>query len=133
MTGKDTLENIQTLVGINEQDIIEELHHEVRLQILLGAPKGSPMYAYALMEGLDESCPPWTPRKASAEEEKEVEEIRKIQKLVKEYAGGGRARDLSHNETTDILKKSFGDRWAEMVPRYQVAVNTMDQGVAVPE
>ena len=129
-TGKDTPRNITILIGPHDKnkDLIQKLQHESRMEILLGAPPGSPAYALAHSLKMDENCPPWTPREASAEETGELQEIKELQDRIRAHMGSRSMKDLKTSDMQAVLT-SFGASWTEMMPRYQSAINAMDQGV----
>ncbi|KAH9223912.1 hypothetical protein DL95DRAFT_517231 [Leptodontidium sp. 2 PMI_412] len=55
--GKDTPENIAKFVGHNDKDKIKKTHQDVRMEILLRVPPGSPNWAKAKSLKPDENCP----------------------------------------------------------------------------
>ena len=75
---------------------------------------------------LDNGAPAWSPRPASESEQRRVAEVREMQALVRESVGEGRSP--SQADMMGILT-SFGADWSARLPTYQLAVNTMDQGV----
>jgi hypothetical protein len=129
VTGKDTPENIMKLVGPNDKDAVEQIHKDTRIEVLLRPPQGSPMYAVAAFGKLDENCPPWTPRGASAAEDEEVTKIKDMQELIRRHMGSRSMSSINSRDMRDILVNNFGGGWSDALPRYQHAVNAMDQGV----
>jgi hypothetical protein len=80
---------------------------------------------------LDENCPPWTPREASAVEEAEIKRIRDMQGLIRRHMGSRSMSSINARDMQAILTKNLGSSWVEAVPYYQNAVNAMDQGVRI--
>jgi hypothetical protein len=129
ITGKDTPENITILLGPNDKDSISRIHKDIRLEVLLRPPKGSPMYALTAMQKLDENCPAWSPRQASATEEEDVRKIKDMQERILRYMGSRSMDSITSQDMSKILVQSFGRGWDDALPIYQNAINAMDQGV----
>ncbi|CZR53953.1 uncharacterized protein PAC_03836 [Phialocephala subalpina] len=128
-TGKDTPENIRILLGENDRELVDRIHRDVRMEVLLQPTRGSSAYAMNARMKYDENCPPWTPREASADEVTEIGQIRDMQEKIRNHMGRRNPSSISTKDMTDILIANFGDRWSEVVQTYQSAVNAMDQGV----
>ncbi|TAQ86742.1 hypothetical protein B7494_g4946 [Chlorociboria aeruginascens] len=130
VTGKDTPENIATLLGSNEKKLVQQIHQDARIEVLLRPPPGSPMYAMSKSCQLDQNFPPsqWTPREASPEEEKELKKIREMQETIRRHMGSRGVKDITSQDMTDILGKNSGANLDEALQRYMNAVNTMDRG-----
>lgn len=77
---------------------------------------------------LDNGGPSWAPRPASEQELARVAEVREMQARIRQRVGSGRSP--TGGDMQAILT-SFGGHWTEKLPLYQLAVNTMDQGVQV--
>ncbi|KAK6065110.1 hypothetical protein SCUP515_11417 [Seiridium cupressi] len=131
VTGKDTPENFALLFGHGNKGVVESTAKECRLEVLLRPPPGSPMYAMTTSLKLDENCPSWTPRPASPEEAKEVEEIRSMQDIIRKHMGPRGLKNIGTGDMQQILVKNFSDRWSEVIGVYQNAVNSLDQGVRI--
>jgi hypothetical protein len=99
-------------------------YDEVRAEVLLNPPRGSP--AYALAADLDDGAPAWSPRPPSESEQRKVDEVRKMQSAVRERVGDGKSPTTADMQA---ILTSFGANWMEHMPLYQLAVNTMNQGV----
>lgn len=132
ITGKDTPENFAKLLGLNEKDVVAEAQRDVRMEVLLQPPRGSPSYAMARQLKLDENCPPWTPREASATEKERLNKVRAMQELIRRHMGTRSVSTINTNDMRDILVKNFGAGWTEALSVYQNAINAMDQGVPAP-
>jgi hypothetical protein len=131
VTGKDSPENIATLVGQNGMASVKATHEETRIEILLQPPRGSPMYAMAAMNKLDNNCPPWTPRPASAKEKQAIAKIQDMQGIITRHMGTRGVANISTRDMTEILIKNFGAGWSGAMPIYQNALNAMNQNVYV--
>ncbi|KAI6082766.1 hypothetical protein F4821DRAFT_206245 [Hypoxylon rubiginosum] len=129
VTGKDTPENLSLFFG--QHNSVQEVHKNVRLEVLLRPPPGSPMYVLSTSTGADENCPSWTPREPSAAESVEIEEIRAMQEVIRSHMGARGVENISTNDMRDILVENFGNQWSAKLQTYQNAVNSMDQGVQV--
>lgn len=70
-----------------------------------------------------------SPRPASVEEMARIRTVREVQRAIRTRLGA--RREPTTQDMTAILT-TFGENWPAMVPDYQLAVNTMDQGVLVP-
>ncbi|XXH00076.1 hypothetical protein Hte_006418 [Hypoxylon texense] len=121
LTGKDTPENLSLFFGRDE--VIKRDHKTTRLGVLLRLD-------YMVVRAkVDENCPPWTPCEPSAEEIKEVEEIRAMQDLIRSLG----ARDvmaISPHGIRDILMKNLGDEWSTKDKYFRLAIRLMDQRYA---
>ena len=131
ITGKDTPENITKFVGRNDQDQIEKTHQDVRMEILLRPPPGSPNWAMAKNLKVDENRPAWTPRPASTEEEAELKKIRDMQEVIRCHMGSRSMNSITSKDMQDVLTQNFGNSWVDALATYQSAINAMDQGVRV--
>ncbi|KAF2640372.1 hypothetical protein P280DRAFT_480825 [Massarina eburnea CBS 473.64] len=128
MTGKDTAKNLELFFGPNWRSSMRLNHEEVRIEVLLNPPPGSPAYVLAASMHMDDDAPAWSPRPVSDSEKRTIDEVRAMQSLVRERVGAGQSP--SNAVMKDILT-SFGANWVDKLPLYQLAVNTMDQGVQV--
>ncbi|KAF2452151.1 hypothetical protein P171DRAFT_516023 [Karstenula rhodostoma CBS 690.94] len=126
ITGKDTAANMQLLFGPQWRDNLSKTYDEVRAQVLLEPPPGSP--AYVMAADLDNGAPAWSPRPPSESEQRKVDEVRKMQSAIRERVGAGKSP--SKDDMQAILM-SFGSNWVEYLALYTLASNTMDQGVQV--
>ena len=127
--GKDTADNIKLLFGPNEPDFVNRIHKNLRVEVLLDPPRGSPVYFTNLSEDKDIKSFTWKPRKPSAAELDHIGKVKAVQTSIKRYMGG---RDMSTHTNSDmmpVLLQHFGSSWNEGLPYYQDAINTMDQGV----
>jgi hypothetical protein len=115
---------MQLLFGSQWRDSLLKTYDEVRAEVLLNPPRGSP--AYALAADLDDGAPGWSPRPPSDSEQRKIDEVRKMQSAVRERVGDGKSPTAAD---TKAILASFGANWADHLPLYQLAVNTMDQGV----
>lgn len=82
---------------------------------------------------LDADCPAWMPREASAEEASEINEIKRMQDIIRDHmtSQGRGMNNISTKDMQEILTKNFGNRWFEALGNYQQALNSMDQGVPI--
>lgn len=78
---------------------------------------------------VDENCPPWTPRPASAEEEVELQKIREMQETILSHMGSRSMSSITSKDMQHVLIKNFGAGWCDALATYQTAINAMDQGV----
>ncbi|CZT49523.1 uncharacterized protein RSE6_10384 [Rhynchosporium secalis] len=131
VTGKDTPENFRKLLGWNDKDAIKSTHQSSRNEILLKPPHGSPNWAMAKSLKLDDNCPPWTPLPASMEEEKQVQDIRDMQELIRHQMGSRSMSTITSQDMQDVLVQNFASAWSAKLQTYQDAVNAMDQGVRI--
>lgn len=69
-----------------------------------------------------------SPRPTSAEETARILTIREIQRAIRTRLGT--RREPNNQDMTAVLM-TFGENWPAMLPDYQLAVNTMDQGVHI--
>ncbi|KUJ11649.1 uncharacterized protein LY89DRAFT_722756 [Mollisia scopiformis] len=125
ITGKDTTQNLRLLLGPNWQSA-SSTWSEARIEILLDAPIGSPSYAFHKRN--DEGGLVSSPRSASVDETARIQTVREIQQAIRTRLGTRR------QPTTQDMKAvllTFGNNWGAMLPDYNLAVNTMDQGVPV--
>lgn len=130
ITGKDTPENIAIFFGRGKPNITEEVHNSCRLGVLLRPPLGSSMYVFNRVHGLDRGCPePWTPREPSADEARQLHEIRDMQETIRNHVGHRGTHDIRDSDMQEILVRKFGDRWPDGVQIYWTALNALDQGV----
>lgn len=127
-TGKDSPENFRKLLGWNGKDEIKATHQRVRREVLLRPPRGSPSWKLAQGLQLDENCPEWTPRPASAAEEKEIQEIRDMQELIKRHMGSRSISTIDVKDMQEVLVKNFASELSVKMQTYHEAVNAMDQG-----
>lgn len=107
---------------------MQDLYAEIRMEVLLNPPHGSPSYAVSAL--LDNGGPSWSPRPASDEEQTRIGEIRAIQDAIRQRQRAGSSRFPDPTEMMAIFY-SFDMRWTEKLPTYKLAVITMDQGVQV--
>lgn len=125
LAGKDTPKNIELIYGPSWA-AEQSLWDETRIEVLLKPPPGSP--SYAMSSSVDIGAPAQTPRPASAEETIQIQEVRDMQAAISRHMHG--RKDPSSKDMQAILT-SFGPDWPTMLPIYQLAVNTMDQGVNI--
>jgi hypothetical protein len=78
---------------------------------------------------LDENCPLWTPREASAGEEAELRNIRDMQGHIRRHMGSRSMSSITTQDMQTVLTANFAATWSQELPYYQYAVNSMDQGV----
>ncbi|KAK7186162.1 hypothetical protein DPSP01_000769 [Paraphaeosphaeria sporulosa] len=126
ITGKDTATNMQLLFGPQWRDSLLKSYDEVRAQVLLNPPRGSP--AYVMAANLDNGAPAWSPRPPSESEQRKVDEVRRMQSAIRARVSAGKSPS---NADMQAILLSFGANWMDHLPLYQLAVNTMDQGVQV--
>lgn len=133
--GRDTPENLALFFGGQGQpsteDFFSKAYKDIRLEILLRPPPGSPSYVYAEGLGLDDGYPPstWTPREPSPAEAREIREVRDMQETVRRHMGARGVSDVSNADMRDIVAQNFGDRWVDGMQVCTCALNTMDRGV----
>lgn len=134
--GKDTPENLTLFFGSSSKakDEVKQRQKETRIDIFIVAPPGSPRYWVDSWLKLEDNCPSstWTPREASAEEEKQVAEVRDMQEKIRQHMGSrGMDNTVTRKDMADILVANFGSRWEEMIGVCKDALGAMDQGVHV--
>lgn len=117
---------MQLLFGPQWQDSLSKTYDEVRAEVLLNAPRGSP--AFVMAANLDKGAPAWSPRPPSESEQRKVDEVRRMQSKIRERVGAGKSPS---NADMQAILMSFGANWVEYLPLYTLAANTMDQGVQV--
>lgn len=116
--------NMQLLFGPQWRDDLLKTYDEVRAQVLMNPPPGSP--AYLMAAHLDKDGPGWSPRPPSESEERNIAEVRRMQAAIRERVGSGTSPT---NTDMQAILLSFGPDWTQYLPLYQLAANTMDQGV----
>ncbi|KAF2398897.1 hypothetical protein EJ06DRAFT_544006 [Trichodelitschia bisporula] len=123
-TGQDTPANMKLLFG---QDVkkIKTDHEDARIQVLLDPPVGSPAHVFNL-QWHDPSLTR-APRPATEAEENMIKEVRQIQAMIRNRVGVGKSP--STNDMKAIIVEAFGANWVDKLPVYQLATNTIDQGV----
>ncbi|KAK7750872.1 hypothetical protein SLS62_007135 [Diatrype stigma] len=130
VTGKDTAENLALFFGSGWRESTRDLHADLRLEVLLAPPPGSPMHKYAEGLRLDAGCPrPWTPRAADADEARHVAKIRAMQDAIRRHVGARGVENLTGQDMQDVLVQQCGSNWVTEYKTYQHAANSMYQGV----
>ncbi|KAK4950734.1 hypothetical protein LTR10_010727 [Elasticomyces elasticus] len=81
LTGQDTSENFKLFFGTASQQLAKQ-HRQCRLQVLLEPVPGS--QAHALLSPLDEDCPIRSPRPISEAEQREIDEVRMYQQILRQ-------------------------------------------------
>ncbi|KAK1655031.1 hypothetical protein BDP81DRAFT_308743 [Colletotrichum phormii] len=125
ITGKDTPENMQVLFGPTFLSQKNE-HERIRLEILLDAPRGSPVHKMAEFDDAGVDRLTRAVRPPSQTEQETMKEVREIQKKVQRKIGVGNSPDSG--VMREILM-TMGPNWPEKMHLYTLAINTMDQGV----
>lgn len=69
-----------------------------------------------------------SPRPANEKEAAKIRTIREIQQAIRTRLGTRREPTI-HDMTAVLM--TFGENWHTLLPDYQLAINTMDQGVVV--
>ncbi|ETS83495.1 hypothetical protein PFICI_05371 [Pestalotiopsis fici W106-1] len=128
LTRKDTPGNLPLFFGDRDRPDIRSAIKEFRIEALLRPPPGSPTYAHAKPGRLEEGLPAWTPQPASLDEAKEVQEIRKMQQIIVDHSGPRGTKDITSDDMMSILTIHYPERWAEMLPLYNLTLNALDQG-----
>ena len=127
ITGKDDPESMRLLFGPPWTADIADTLKEARMSVLLDPPRGSPDYGF--LARLDDRTLARNCRPATSEEQAQINQVREMQAKIRERVGAGRSPG------SDVMKAiltEYGAGWDEMLPIYQLAVNTMDQGVTPP-
>jgi hypothetical protein len=75
------------------------------------------------MTKLDEGSPKPSPRPATAEETQKIQTVRDLQAAVARRKG---SRKQANSQDMQAVLTGFGPNWPDMIPFYQLAVNTMD-------
>lgn len=99
-------------------------YDEVRAEVLMEPARGSPAYVTAAQ--LDSGSPGWSPRPASESEQRKIDEVREMQSAIRRRVGAGKSPTTADMQA---ILTGFGANWVQYLPLYQLAVNTMDQGV----
>ena len=98
------------------------------MEVLLNPPRGSPSYAF--YSPMDAGTPPGhAPRLASAEEQARIGEVRQMQAKIHQRLG---SRLEPNKDDMMAILMEYGAGWDENLSTYQMAINTMDQGVLPP-
>lgn len=126
VTGKDTPENLVILFGPQWTDSEGLPHEETRLHVLIKPPPGSP--SYAAYSKFDQDSPEWSPRPASGAEQEKLQEVRDMQAAISSHLGSRRQPNV---QDMQAILAGMGQEWTKSLPIYQIAVNTMNQGVRV--
>lgn len=124
ITGMDSEDNQRTLFGPDWKESTGSMWEETRMAILLQPPPGSPSYCYHA--DLDDESLARSPRPANNAESDKVQKVRDIQAAIVRRVGRG--NEPSMHDMKAILS-SFGPDIFTMLPLYQVATSTIDQGV----
>jgi hypothetical protein len=127
ITGHDTPENLELLLGPEWKNAQGSTHEDMRIHALINPPPGSP--SYALYSKFDEDSPSWSPRPANDVEEEKLQNVKDMQSAIRSHLGSRKeptVRDMQ------AVLSSMGQDWTTALPIYQLAVNTIDQGVRVP-
>ncbi|KAF8864274.1 hypothetical protein BDZ45DRAFT_797380 [Acephala macrosclerotiorum] len=103
ITGKDTPENIPKFISRSDGGEVRQCHKDIRLEIHLQCPRGSPNFAVIVRGEYDENCPPWTPREACIEEARRTGEIRDVQEKIRRHMGNRNMSSINNKDMTDIL------------------------------
>jgi hypothetical protein len=126
LTGQDTPEKMRLLFGPQYERTLKEHHGKARIECLLDPPPGSPSHVLRASMGMDDPSLVQALRPATEAEKKRVEEVREMQALIRLRVGAGKSPSLTDMQA---IIRSFGQDWSEKLPTYDLAVNTMDQGV----
>jgi len=124
-TGKDTIANIQLLLGpqwVQNSSFWED----ARIDIFLNPPRGSPSFAVHHTERATETGITFAPRPASAEETAKIRSVREMQHKIRAHLG---SRKEPTTQDMQTVLNSYGADWSALLQIYTLAVNTMDQGV----
>ncbi|EME81186.1 uncharacterized protein MYCFIDRAFT_204223 [Pseudocercospora fijiensis CIRAD86] len=78
-------ENMAMLFGPSWQESIQRDRDEIRLEVLLNPPRGSP--SYAISAQLDAGGPTWSPRPATPQERARLDEVREMQAMIRQRVG----------------------------------------------
>ncbi|KAK2762747.1 hypothetical protein FQN54_000921 [Arachnomyces sp. PD_36] len=127
ITGEDTPENLETLLGPKWRTAQASTHEEIRLHVLLDPPRGSS--CYALYSGFDKDAPSVSPRPASDEEKQKLQRVRDMQAAIRSRLGSRKEPTM---QDMQAIIAGMGQDWTSSLPIYQVAINTMDRGINVP-
>lgn len=118
---------MRLLFGPAWEDNVAEYHHESRLEWLLGPPPGSrAQVSHADMDMVDNPALVRYLRPATEAENREVEQVRQLQALIRQRVGVGRSPSEEDKEA--ILEMMFGGDSAETELLYNQALRTMDGG-----
>lgn len=126
VAGQDTAENLVILLGPQWKETQRKTHEEMRLHVLINPPRGSP--SYVLYSKFDEGSPLWSPRPASEAEKEKLQEVRDIQAAIRSHLGSRRQPSV---QDMQAILAGMGQDWSKSLPNYQIAVNTINQGVGV--
>ncbi|CZR50317.1 uncharacterized protein PAC_00189 [Phialocephala subalpina] len=132
ITGNDTEDNFIKFFGLHavDEEYLEDMRDEERLEALLKCKKGSFYYAMSTSHNYDLGCPKGAlnPRKASGDEERHLDLIKSLQKIIREHMGA-RLHRITSNDMEDILRTTYGsDHWQCGMRFYIHALNSMDLG-----
>ncbi|KAK1658787.1 hypothetical protein BDP55DRAFT_637592 [Colletotrichum godetiae] len=126
ITGKDTPENMQVLLGPTLVSNKNELER-TQLEILLDTPGGFPMHEEAKFDDAGVDHLTRAVRPPSQTEQETMKEVREIQRKSEQKIGVGCSPDSG--VMREILM-TMGPNWPEKMHLYTLAINTMDQGVS---
>ncbi|KAK0659434.1 hypothetical protein QBC41DRAFT_287127 [Cercophora samala] len=126
LTGQDTPENMRLLFGPQYESTLKSDHENTRVECLLDPPPGSP--SHVMNSYMNDPSVVRSLRPATEAEQQKVDEVRKIQNLVRQRVGAGKSPSSADMQA---ILKNFGPKWPAMLPVYTLATNTMDQGVPV--
>ncbi|KAK5132907.1 hypothetical protein LTR08_008353 [Meristemomyces frigidus] len=126
ITGKDNPANIKLLFGPQWAQTLQSTYDETRVEVLLDPPQGSPSYAMTHRSGWDTDAPVRLPRPARETEQRKVDEVKAMQTRVRQRMG---SRKEPNNADMMAVLDAFGAQWSDILPVYNLAMNTMDQGV----
>ena len=122
VTGKDTPENLKLLFGPKWLRGVSSTHAQCRLELLCQPPPGSPCYLRNVL--LDSGSPGQSPRTASEAEQRRVDEIRWMQRSMRETMPPG--EPITVGEMADLASQVGR---ADDLPFFKIALDTMEQDV----
>lgn len=115
------------------EEIVKQIHKEARMEVLLRAPPGSPLYCAANLDKLYEPSLVWAPRAPSPFEETGLATIRNMQDCIRRHLGSRDIRSIQATDSGQILAGFSGNGCspASDLPIYNLALNAMDHGIPI--
>lgn len=117
------------LFGPNTERDLCELHNDVRVEMLLDPPPGSPRYRQTLgpWKGLLTPLRNWRGGEMAEATMREMQEIcivRQIQEYIRQAVPQGETMTCHH--AVSVLRR-YGKGWYQVMPHLRIAVDNMNQ------
>ncbi|KAF6819447.1 hypothetical protein CPLU01_13039 [Colletotrichum plurivorum] len=125
LSGQDTPDKLKLLFGPEWRASQGKEHEDARMEILLDPPRGSPSYVFMRSWNKNRG-PERAPRPATDAEQRRITLVRDMQEKIRQRVGAGKKPSDSDMQ---VILKSYGHNWTEHMETYQLAADTMKQGL----